>query len=188
MNLRHSRENIFIKRKGLSKIKKILPTLLAMISVFLIIIIVMGMNLHSLSAIKKIDEQLNENEKLAVVFENLDQKKELLATRKNIINHLEARSSQIYEVMEELERATSKIELAEIHYRDEKIKIIGHCQDQEEIGEFCKKLTEIRGLSRTKIGHITNLRSSGNSTMDESNLIWEFTVEGKIKEKHEKEE
>lgn len=89
INLRYSYEKKVIKKKGLIKIKKMLPILLPLMSLVALAMIVIFMNGHTLYKIKKIDEALDENQKLAIIFENLDQKNELVNTRKEMIDYLE---------------------------------------------------------------------------------------------------
>lgn len=173
------------KKKGLLKIKKMLPILVPMASMVILAMIVIFMNAHSLYLIKKVDEQLNENEKLEIIFENLDQKKELVNRREEMIDHLQAKSSLAYQLIEELPMKVDNVELIEVQYGEQTIRIVGHCASQEEIGEFCKNLNKIKGLGQAKIAHVTNLMTDENLNEKGSRLSWEFTVESQIKEKNE---
>ena len=182
INLRHSYEKKVIKKKGLIKIKKMLPILLPLMSLVALAMIVIFMNGHTLYKIKKIDEALDENQKLAIIFENLDQKNELVNTRKEMIDYLEKKGALAYQVMEELPMDLDNIKVMEVQYRDETIRIIGHCAKQEEIGEFCQHLNGISGLGPSKISQVRNLRTADNLTKKDRDLSWEFILESNIKE------
>ena len=184
MNLLYSREKTFNKRKLQIKIKKILPVLIPIIGIFMLIIIVMFMNFQVLHSIKKLDEELNENKKLEIIFESLDNKKNLVNSRKEIISFLETKSIRTYEVMEELQMTYDNIKLVKVEYVDEKIKIVGHCASHDGIKEFYENLEKINGLSRTKISHITQLMSEGTLKEGEKgpDLIWEFALESELGE------
>lgn len=85
-------------------------------------------------------------------------------------------------MMEELPMDLDNIKVMEVQYRDETIRIIGHCAKQEEIGEFCQHLNGISGLGPSKISQVRNLRTADNLTKKDRDLSWEFILESNIKE------
>ncbi len=182
INLRYSQEKKVIKKRALLKVKKMLPLLGPMMVMVVLAIIIVVINGHTLYTIKKLDEALNEKQKLAVIFENLDHKKELVKTRREMIDHLERSGALAYRVMEDLPLQVDKIDLIQVHYRDGTIRIVGHCASQEEIGELCDRLNTINGLGQTKISQVRNLMAGRYSDQKDLDLIWEFSLESDIKE------
>lgn len=185
MNLRYSREKQFIKKRWQKKTKKSLPMLIPLTGIFLVTMIVFLMNLQCLTAIKRLDEQLNENKKLEEIFLNLEGKKSLVESRKEIISFLEEKDSLAYQVMEKLQMALpEKTKLMKVDFKDGEITIVGRSENQNDVKEFCENLDKISGVSQTKINHVYNLHSNDNLSAEKKapDLIWEFLLESKIRE------